>query len=78
MEEARKNKFTTNWSEEKIDVPEFSGVRVFDDYPLEEIVNYIDWTPFFLAWELKGSHPKILDDKKWGEKARELYSGAAK
>jgi 5-methyltetrahydrofolate--homocysteine methyltransferase len=56
--------------------PEFLGVRVFDDYPLEKLVETIDWTPFFISWELAGKYPNILDDEKVGEAARNLFADA--
>lgn len=56
--------------------PSFIGTRAFDDYPLEELVATIDWTPFFITWELAGKYPKILDDKVVGAQARELFADA--
>jgi 5-methyltetrahydrofolate--homocysteine methyltransferase len=76
LETARRQKFSTDWDQTPIDVPDFLGVRSFEDYPLEELRNYIDWTPFFHAWELKGKFPKILDDPQVGATARELYERA--
>ena len=52
------------WSAATIAVPEFTGVRVDDDYPLEELVPFIDWTPFFGAWELRGRYPALLEDER--------------
>jgi len=59
-------------------VPDFLGIRVLDPVPLEEIVPYIDWTPFFHAWELRGLYPDILDRPGVGEAARELFDNARK
>lgn len=56
--------------------PQFIGTRVFDDYPLEELVDRIDWTPFFRTWELAGNYPAILDDDVVGESARSLFDDA--
>lgn len=56
--------------------PTFLGTRSFDEYDLAELVPYIDWTPFFQTWELKGRFPAILEDEKQGEAARQLYSDA--
>ncbi len=56
--------------------PQFTGTRVFDDYPLEELVGCIDWTPFFRTWELAGTYPSILNDKVVGESARSLFEDA--
>jgi len=74
LDAARSNKFSLNGSE--ISKPVFTGVKVFENYPLEELVPYIDWTPFFVAWEMKGSYPKILEDKVRGEEARKLFADA--
>jgi 5-methyltetrahydrofolate--homocysteine methyltransferase len=56
--------------------PSFIGTKVFDDYPLEDLVATIDWTPFFLTWELAGKYPKIFDDKVIGEEAKKLFDDA--
>ncbi len=56
--------------------PAFTGVRVFEDYDLNELVDYIDWTPFFISWDLSGKYPAILDDPKRGEAARNLFNDA--
>ncbi|GAA3949376.1 methionine synthase [Allohahella marinimesophila] len=56
--------------------PTFTGLKVFDNYPLEELVDYIDWTPFFISWELVGKYPKILEDKVVGEAATQLFKDA--
>ncbi len=56
--------------------PRQTGVHVLDDYPLRELVPYIDWTPFFMTWELAGKYPKILDDEVVGETARSLFQDA--
>ncbi len=74
--EARANKFQTDWAARQVTRPQFLGTRVFDDYSLEEIAQYIDWTPFFMTWELAGRFPKILDDEVVGEHARDLYRDA--
>ena len=58
--------------------PAFTGVRVFDDYKLEELVDYIDWTPFFISWDIAGKYPAIFDDPKRGEAARNLFDDAQK
>jgi len=56
--------------------PAFLGTRVLKDYPLAEVIKFIDWTPFFMTWELSGKFPAILDDKKFGKAARALYDDA--
>ena len=56
--------------------PEFTGVRVLDDFPLATLREYIDWTPFFHTWELKGVYPRILEHEKYGEQARQIFAEA--
>jgi 5-methyltetrahydrofolate--homocysteine methyltransferase len=56
--------------------PEFTGVRVLDNFPLATLREFIDWTPFFHAWELKGVYPRILDDERQGEQARQIFTEA--
>ena len=76
LAEARAKAPAIDWKATRIDVPAFTGARTIDDFPLAELVPYIDWTPFFHAWELRGSYPKILEDKRYGERARELLADA--
>jgi 5-methyltetrahydrofolate--homocysteine methyltransferase len=76
IDEARRDKFKTNWEDVRIDVPKRLGIQVLKDIPLEEVVPFIDWTPFFWVWELKGVYPKIFEHKKWGEQAQNLYDDA--
>ena len=76
LEEARKNKFTCDWNSVPIRKPNFLGVRSFTNFPLGEIRDFIDWTFFFMAWELKGTFPKILTDERQGEEARKLFAEA--
>ena len=76
LDAARKNKAGIDWSSYTPPVPAKVGVQVFDDYPLQELRDYIDWTPFFHAWELKGRYPKIFDDAEKGEEARKLFADA--
>jgi 5-methyltetrahydrofolate--homocysteine methyltransferase len=74
--EARRHGLQVDWSGVEPPRPTFLGVRAFDDYPLEELVERVDWTPFFATWELKGAYPRILDDPTVGQAARSLYSDA--
>ncbi len=74
--EARANRVPIDWSTVTPPRPTFLGVRTFDDYPLTELVERIDWTPFFATWELRGAYPAILDDPKLGAAARDLYDDA--
>ncbi|CAL1239573.1 methionine synthase [Candidatus Methylocalor cossyra] len=73
---ARANAFHGDWVHYEPPRPTFLGLRVFDGYPLAELVDYIDWTPFFHTWELAGSYPKILTDPVVGEQARALLQDA--
>ncbi|WP_183909661.1 methionine synthase [Simiduia aestuariiviva] len=65
-----------DWDNYTPPAPAFTGTRVFDDYPLQELIETIDWTPFFISWDLAGKYPKILDDKVVGEAARSLFADA--
>jgi len=76
LAQARANKTKIDWENYQPTTPTFTGTKVFDDYPLQELVEYIDWTPFFHSWELKGSYPKIFDDADKGEEAKKLYADA--
>ena len=76
LQEARENKFKIDWTKAEIFKPLHLGATVFNDYDLNEISNYIDWTPFFHSWEMKGSYPKILEDKERGAEARKLFQDA--
>jgi len=73
---ARANSLKTDWVDYTPPKPTFTGVRVFSSYDLAELAKYIDWTPFFQTWELKGRYPAILDDDKQGEAARGLFADA--
>ncbi|HVX62305.1 MAG TPA: methionine synthase [Pirellulales bacterium] len=75
-ERAKAQRFPTDWNAVQIDVPAFLGRRVLEDFPLAELVEYIDWSPFFMAWELRGKYPKIFDDPSVGGEARKLYDDA--
>ena len=74
LEEARNRKYQIDWTTYQIPKPNTQGIQVFHNYPLSDIVEYIDWSPFFHAWEMKGIYPKILDSAKYGDEARKLYS----
>ncbi|MFJ1291248.1 methionine synthase [Paracoccus yeei] len=73
---ARDNAVRIDWSGFQAKTPEFLGARVIDNFDLAQIARYIDWTPFFQTWELKGVYPRILDDAKQGEVARQLFADA--
>ena len=73
---AQENRCQIDWSSYVSPQPSYLGVKTFADYPLRELCNYIDWTPFFRTWELKGTYPKILEDQIMGETARNLFADA--
>ena len=73
--EARKRGTKLDWTRDP-EKPEFLGVKVFEDYPLGELAEYIDWSPFFHAWELRGRFPKILEDPVVGVESKKLYADA--
>jgi 5-methyltetrahydrofolate--homocysteine methyltransferase len=76
LTQARAKKFKIDWAAYTPPVPTFLGLKTFDDYPLEELVPYIDWMPFFNAWEFAGKFPDILKDALVGEAASSLYADA--
>ncbi|MXY20412.1 MAG: methionine synthase [Dehalococcoidia bacterium] len=76
IDEARDRRETFDWPATVAPAPTFTGTRVFRDYPLDELVDYIDWTPFFLAWELRGAYPAILQHPTYGREARTLFRDA--
>jgi hypothetical protein len=78
LEHARNQGFCGNWETYTPAVPNRPGITVLDDYPLGELIERIDWTPFFRAWELAGNYPAILEDKVVGESAKKLYADARK
>ena len=76
LAQARVKKLKIDWAAYVPPVPSFTGVRAFDDYPLDELKPYIDWMPFFNAWEFAGKFPDILEDAVVGEAASSLYADA--
>jgi len=78
LEDARKNKFKCDWREAQITVPKKPGVTVLENYLLDILRKYIDWTPFFQTWEMKGKYPKIFEDKTTGAEAKKLFNDANK
>ncbi len=76
LDKARAQRFDGGWDRYTPPVPKQPGLHVLDDYPLSELVECIDWTPFFSAWELAGKYPAILDDAVVGAQARDLYRDA--
>jgi 5-methyltetrahydrofolate--homocysteine methyltransferase len=76
--EAKKRHFRTDWAQVRVDTPSFIGIRSLREYPLEKIAECIDWSPFFMTWELKGKYPKIFSDPTVGKHAKELFDDARK
>ena len=76
IETARARRTPIEWREEDLAVPAFTGVRVLDEFPLEQLRGFIDWSPFFHTWELKGVYPRILEDERQGEQARQIFAEA--
>lgn len=76
LAEARKNAFVIDWKEESIDVPVQPGIHTISDFPIDEIIPYIDWTYFFYSWDMRGTFPAVLDHPEKGVEARKLYNEA--
>ncbi|MEC9382416.1 MAG: methionine synthase [Pseudomonadota bacterium] len=76
LDDARKNRFKHNYTSYKPTRPSFLGTKIFKNYKIEDLRNYIDWTPFFRSWDLHGNYPKIFKDKKVGESANSLFLDA--
>ena len=76
LDDARRNKVKIDWSSYVPPEPTFTGTRVFGDVDLNVLRPFIDWTPFFSTWEMKGQYPRILEDDKYGEAARSLFEDA--
>ncbi|HYG17205.1 MAG TPA: vitamin B12 dependent-methionine synthase activation domain-containing protein, partial [Bacteroidia bacterium] len=76
LTQARENKQRINWLETKITKPSFLGTKAFTDFPLEKLVDTIDWTPFFQTWELRGKYPEIFNDPYVGTEAQKLHKDA--
>jgi 5-methyltetrahydrofolate--homocysteine methyltransferase len=76
LDDARKNSLKIDWRREDLKRPDQTGLHVLEDYPLERLVEFIDWTPFFQTWELSGRFPAIFDDPVVGDVASKLYADA--
>ncbi|MFO1046064.1 MAG: vitamin B12 dependent-methionine synthase activation domain-containing protein [Planctomycetaceae bacterium] len=74
--EALQRRYATDWKNIQIDKPAFVGTRLLDNFPLSELVPFIDWSPFFQTWELRGKYPKIFEDPTVGEQARKVFDDA--
>ncbi|MFN4075831.1 MAG: methionine synthase [Cloacibacterium sp.] len=78
IEEARNQKFKIDWENETISEPKNLGIQLIENQDLEELIPYIDWSPFFRSWDLFGKYPQILEDEIVGEHAKELFADAQK
>ncbi|MBS1622720.1 MAG: methionine synthase [Bacteroidetes bacterium] len=76
LAEARRNKYAIDWTKAEIRKPNFTGVKVFEDYPIAELAAYIDWSPFFSSWGISGTYPRVLESDKYGAEAKKLYTDA--
>jgi 5-methyltetrahydrofolate--homocysteine methyltransferase len=74
--EACSNRFHSDWATLPMDRPQFTGLRVLPDVPLQQLIPFIDWSPYFQAWELKGKYPRIFEDPQVGPTAKELFADA--
>lgn len=78
IEDARRDKFKIDWENEEIFTPNQLGIQVFENQDLEELIPFIDWSPFFRSWDLHGKYPNIFDDEVVGEQAKELFADGQK
>jgi len=78
IEDARKDRFKIDWENEEIFTPNNLGIQVFENQDLEELIPFIDWSPFFRSWDLHGKYPNIFDDEVVGEQAKELFADGQK
>ncbi|KQM51693.1 methionine synthase [Chryseobacterium sp. Leaf201] len=76
LQEARNNRFKIDWQHEEIFVPNQLGIQVFENQDLNELLPFVDWSPFFRSWDLHGKYPNILEDEVVGAQARELFKDA--
>jgi len=76
LEIARTRRTPIQWRAEDLPSPSFTGVRVLEDFPLATLREFVDWTPFFHTWELKGVYPRILEDERQGAQARQIFAEA--
>ncbi|MEE9439837.1 MAG: methionine synthase, partial [Saprospiraceae bacterium] len=78
LKKARENKFQIDWSNYTPPIPKISGIHTFDSIDINELRKYIDWTPFFSSWQMKGKYPAIFEDKNLGTEAKKLFDDANK
>jgi hypothetical protein len=75
-QDALARRYRANWTDTQMAKPAFLGARAINEFPLGDLVPYIDWSPFFMAWELKGKYPDIFKDATVGKEARDLFDKA--
>tara|TARA_R110002096_G_scaffold109056_12_gene238697 strand:- start:17773 stop:21450 length:3678 start_codon:yes stop_codon:yes gene_type:complete len=78
IEEARANRYEIDWKNEEIVEPTFTGTKILTDFPIAELIPFIDWTPFFSTWEMAGKYPAILSDEVVGHEASKIFDDAQK
>ncbi|MCO4794698.1 MAG: methionine synthase [Bacteriovoracaceae bacterium] len=76
LEKSRDNKFKVDWDNATIETPSWTGMQVLEDVSIMELIDFIDWSPFFWTWQLRGIFPKILEHKKYGVEAKKLFDDA--
>jgi 5-methyltetrahydrofolate--homocysteine methyltransferase len=76
LEEARRRRPAIDWAAYDPPRPCFHGVRILEEVPIRDLVPYVDWTPFFAVWELRGTYPRIFENPDWGARAREVFDDA--
>ena len=76
IDDARDRKFSVDWDKYIPPKPKFSGIEILKDYPITNLVDYIDWTPFFHTWEMRGKFPDILENGKYGNEPQKLFDDA--
>lgn len=76
IEEAREKSLKLDWNKDIVETPNFTGIKKFLNFPIKELRKYIDWTFFFIAWDMGMIYPKIMEDPKYGEEAKKLYKDA--
>jgi 5-methyltetrahydrofolate--homocysteine methyltransferase len=76
LAEARENRLKIEWEGYAPPIPKEPGVTILEDYPIENLIDFIDWTPFFMTWQLRGRYPEIFDSPKVGKQARQLFDDA--
>lgn len=75
-EKAKENGFSANWPDTVVQKPKFLGIKVYEKFPVADLIDYIDWTPFFHAWEMKGRYPSIFENNTYGKEAKQLFEDA--